>query len=96
MVEERYERILSTIGHITFLYTLFPSFIPIPYIHALGKLWEDGQHIVEFGLALFFSKPSPNLFVIFDYNHQITKESQDIVRLLLTFRICYYLPDLPL
>jgi len=78
MVEERYERILSTIGHITFLYTFFSSFIPIPYIHALGKLWEDGQHIVEFGLALFFSKPSPNLFVIFDYNHQITKESQDI------------------
>jgi len=29
--------------------------------------------------AIFFLlKPSPNLFMIFDYNHQIMKESQDI------------------
>ena len=79
MVEERYERILSTIGHITFLYTFFFFIHPHP-LHT--RTWEimGGRttHCRIWTSVIFFSKPSPNLFVIFDYNHQITKESQDI------------------
>ena len=61
-----------------FIYTFFPSFSPTPYIHARGNIMGRWTCLVEFGLASFFLKPSSNLIVTFDYNHQITKESQDI------------------
>jgi hypothetical protein len=54
MVEERYATILSTVGHITFIYTFFPSFFPTPYMHARGNIMGGWTSLVEFGLASFF------------------------------------------
>jgi hypothetical protein len=54
MVEERYATILSTVGHITFIYTFFPSFFPTPYIHTRGNIMGGWTSLVEFGLASFF------------------------------------------